>query len=429
MNRPTIEKSTLRLGFIPLTDCAVLVMAKELGFFARNGLDVTLVREASWANIRDKVALGALDGAHMLATMPLAATSGVSAVNRPMVTAFGMGLGGNGITLSNALHERMRALAPREEADSPLGSARALKRVIEADRRQGNPPLTFAHVFPASTHNYELRYWLAAGGIDPDRDVRLTVVPPPQMVSALGHGGIAGYCVGEPWNTRAAETGLGRMVATSYDLWNNSPEKVLGITREWAGRHPRTHQALLRALLEAARWLDDPDHRREAAGILSDGAYVGAPRTAIERGLSGRMQMAGGERLLRDFFVFHRYAANFPWRSHASWFLAQMIRWGDLPRAQDVAATAAAVYKPGLYRRVAAELGVPYPTVDRKGEGFHCAPWTLRAASQPIPMGPDCFLDGARFYPVLARSGTCQSDSREEAAGADTRLSEPRRAP
>jgi len=396
----TLEKTTLTLGFIPLTDCAPLVIAKEHGLFEKYGLDVTLSKETSWANIRDKVALGILDGAQMLAPMPLAMTLGLGPIHKPMVTALTLDLNGNAITVSNALHDRMQRADAAALRERPL-SARALKAVIEEDRRAGRPPLTFAMVFPESTHNYELRYWMAAAGIDPDNDVRLVVVPPPQMVGRLEQGDIDGYCVGEPWNAQAVQAGIGRTLITKYEIWNNSPEKVLGVTQEWAEQHPNTHHALLLALLAACHWLDEPDHRIEAASLIARSVYVNAPEHVVRMSMTGTFQYAADEmpRALPDFNVFHRYAANYPWRSHAVWFLTQMLRWGQLQRPIELQAVASAVYRPDIYRQAAAELGLPCPGIDYKTEGKHNAGWKLYEGSSSLPMGADGFLDGRLFDP------------------------------
>jgi nitrate/nitrite transport system substrate-binding protein len=395
-----LEKTAITLGFIPLTDCAPLVIAQEKGWFAKYGLDVTLSKETSWANIRDKVALGILDGAQMLAPMPLAMSLGIGPIHKPMVTAFTMDLNGNAITVSNSLYERMQRADAAAMAERPL-SARALKAVLDADRKAGRPPLTFAMVFPESTHNYELRYWMAAAGIDPERDVRLVVVPPPQMVGQLERGSIDGYCVGEPWNAQAVQAGIGRTLITKYEIWNNSPEKVLGVTQEWAEQYPNTHHALLLALLEAGRWLDEPDHRIEAAALIARSVYVNAPEHVVRMSMTGTFQYAADEmpRALPDFNVFHRYAANFPWRSHAVWFLTQMLRWGQFDRAIDLQAVAAAVYRPDLYRQAASQLGLPCPGIDYKTEGRHTAVWKLYEGESSLPMGADRFLDGRLFDP------------------------------
>lgn len=396
-----LEKTRLRLGFIPLTDCAPLVIAATKGHFRKYGLDVTLSKEASWANIRDKVAIGALDGGHMLAGMPLAATLGVGALAVPTVTAFSMDLNGNAITVSNELHERMQAADPEAMAQRPV-TARALKKVIDADKAAGRAPLTFAAVFPVSTHYYELSYWMASAGIDPVNDVRIIIIPPPQMVANLRARNVDGYCVGEPWNMRAVEAGIGRALITNYEIWNNNPEKVLGVNLEWAERHPNTHKALVMALMEAARWMDEPQNRLEVVRIISGRAYVNAPEEVVRMSMTGTIQYAKGEAPvpMPDFNVFYRYAATFPWRSHAVWFLTQMLRWGQIDRAIDIRGVAERVYRPDIYREAAAALGVPYPTVDHKTEGSRGGPWTLEQASAPIAMGADRFFDAMDYDPA-----------------------------
>ncbi|GGB25123.1 nitrate ABC transporter substrate-binding protein [Tistrella bauzanensis] len=395
------EKRDLTIGFIPLTDCAPLVIAHEKGFFKREGLNVTLSKEASWANIRDKMTIGALDAAHMLAGMPIAATLGLGAIAQPQITALSLDLNGNAITLSNTLFDRMAAADPAAMAERPM-TARALKTVIEADKAAGRPPLTFAAVFPVSSHMYELRYWLASAGIDPDQDLRIIVIPPPQMVANLRAGNCDGYCVGEPWNERAVEAGIGKVAITSVELWANQPEKVLGVAADWAAANPATHKAMLRAVISAGQWLDDPANRPEGADIIAGRAYVNAPAEVVRMSMTGTFRYAADEapRPLPDFNVFSRHAANFPWLSHAEWTLTQMIRWGQIDRPVDIAATAAAVYKPALYREVAAEMGLAAPTIDRKPEGVHDQPWTLTEATSPIAMGPDMFFDGGRFDPA-----------------------------
>lgn len=400
LNIANLEKTELTLGFIPLTDCAPLVVAKEKGYFEKYGLNVQLSKETSWANIRDKVALGILDGAQMLAGMPIAMSLGIGPMAKPMVTAFSMDLNGNAITVSTALYEKMRAVAPEAMKERPL-SARALKQVIEQNKKAAGEPLTFAMVFPYSTHNYELRYWMAAAGIDPDHDVRLVVVPPPQMVGQLEKGTIDGYCVGEPWNAQAVQAGLGHTLITKYEIWNNSPEKVLGVTQEWAEQYPKTHRALLMALLEASRWLDDLQNRLEAAAMISRSIYINAPEHIVRMSMTGTFQYATNEmpRALPDFNVFYRYAANFPWRSHALWFISQMVRWGQVSTAVDMHAVAEEVYRPDIYRDAAASIDLLYPSIDYKLEGLHDNIWKLHEGSESLLMGPDRFLDCRTFDP------------------------------
>jgi len=395
------EKKDVTFGIIPLTDCAPIVVAAEKGYFRKYGLNATVSKEASWANIRDKVAIGALDGAHMLAGMPIAATLGVGAVPKATVTAFSMDLNGNGITVSNDLYERMVKADPAAMKERPL-TARALKKVIDADKKAGKSPMTFAMVFPVSTHNYEIRYWMASAGIDPDNDVRLIVIPPPQMVANLQSRNIDGYCVGEPWNERAVTAGIGHTLITNYEIWNNNPEKVFGVNKEWADKYPNTHKAAVMALIEAAQWMDKPENRAEVVKIISQKSYVNAPEDVVKMSMTGTFRYSKGEapRPLPDFNVFYRYAATFPWRSHAEWFITQMIRWGQIEKPLNIKKVAADVYRPDIYREAAKALGVPVPTIDHKVEGKHAGNWSLTQATQPIPMGPDKFFDGMAFDPA-----------------------------
>lgn len=401
MNSDVPEKTRLNFGFIPLADCAPLVVAKERGYFERYGLEVSLHRQASWANIRDKLAVGALDGAHMLAAMPIAMSLGLDALHVPMVAPLALNLNGNAVTVSERLYQEMLAADAASMSTPPL-SARALKLVVEARRRQGKPPLTFAMVFPFSTHNYLLRYWLASAGIDPDRDIRLIVVPPPQMVSRLQTGNVDGYCVGEPWNELAVTEGMGRVVITSYEIWNNHPEKVFGVKRDWAELYPNTLKAVLMALLEAARWMDDAEHRDEVAALIAREDYVGVAESVLRLSMSGGFVYAPetAAKPLPDFDVFHRYAATFPWLSHAEWLMTQMMRWGQLAECSDIHSAAAAVYRPDLYRQAASGLGLPCPAVERKQEGGHAGHWLLEAGDSTLVMGADLFFDGMRFDPA-----------------------------
>jgi len=391
-----LEKTELSLGFIPLTDCAPFAIALEKGFFREQGLRVRLSREPSWANIRDKVCFGLLDGAQMLAGMPLAASLGAEAFRVPMVTGFALNLNGNAITVSNPLYQRLLDTGIPQQ--SPV-TADALKKLIETDKAKGLEPLHFAMVYPSSSHNYLLRYWLASAGIDPDYDIRLSVVPPPLMADCLAKGLIDGYCVGEPWNARAVEEGIGRVLISSGEIWNNHPEKVFAVTREWADAYPNTHQAILIALLKAARWLDLPRNRPEAVSILARSDYVDAPESALAAGLLGRFAYGLGEtpKVIPDFHVFHRYEANFPWVSHAEWILSQMQRWGQLPPTVDLKLAAASVYRPDIFQRAAAAFGLACPPFNRKPEGLHEEPWLLATSSETFTLGPDRFFDGAVF--------------------------------
>ena len=396
----TLEKSNLNLGFIPLTDCAPLVVAKEKGFFHQQGLNVELSRENSWANIRDKVSIGMLDGAQMLAAMPLASALAGSGNSVPMVASMSLDLNGNGITVSNDIYRRMLETG-ESSLDTLEGSGRALKKVIEENRAAGGKPLMFATVFPYSSHNYLLRYWLASAGIDPDRDIQLSVVPPPQMVNYLQAGVISGFCVGEPWNTLAVCNGLGHTLAASYDIWNNHPEKVFGVASSWAAANPNTHQAVLTALIQACEWIDRDENRQEVCELLSKGRYVNAPKEILEKSMLGTFQFSREEepQELEDFNVFYRYSANFPWRSHALWILTQMARWGQLQEPVELNRIALQVYRPELYRKAATSLSIDTPSEDYKIEGVHNSRWSLPGGEGELRMGGDLFFDGVSFNP------------------------------
>ena len=395
-----IEKTDLTLGIIPLTDCAPLVIAHEKGYFSKYGINSQISKEASWANIRDKVSIGALDAAHMLAGMPIASTLGVGAIKKPTITSYSTNLNGNGITVSNELYDRMVEADPQAMAERPV-SARALKKVIEADRAAGRNPMTFAMVFPVSTHNYEIRYWMADAGINPDKDVRLIVIPPPQMVANLTARNIDGYCVGEPWNERAVIAGIGKTLITNYEIWNNNPEKVVGVNLDWAEKNPNTHMAMIRALVEAAQWMDKPENRLQVVEIISRKSYVNAPVDVVKMSMTGTFRYAIDEepRPLPDFNVFYRYAATFPWRSHAVRFLSQMVRWGQIEKPLDIVRTANEIYRPDIYREAVKDMGIPLPTIDMKTEGTHAEGWTLEEATKPVAMGPDLFFNGDVFDP------------------------------
>ncbi|MEC9482694.1 MAG: CmpA/NrtA family ABC transporter substrate-binding protein [Halomonas sp.] len=395
---PEPELHRLALGMLPLNDAAPLVVALEEGFFDEEGLDVSLSVETSWAGLRDAMQLGLLDGAQMLALMPLASTLGLDGRTTPMVSAMTLNLGGNAITVSQALHERMLEQDP-DAMRSPATQARALAKVIEARRQAGKPQLRFANVYPFSSHRYLLRYWLATGGIDPDNDLELRVVPPPLMASQLASGRLDGYCVGEPWNRLAASRGQGRLLCGSFAIWGGSQEKVLGVREAWAQQYPNTHRALLRALLRACSWLDEPGNRERAARLLCLGGYLDVSPAVIEAGLHDLQQASANreEGGLAGATLFHRHAANFPWHSQTLWYARQMQRWGHLSEAIDLQSVVERCVRPDLYRQAAADLGISAPLVDSKVEGAHDAPWHLQGDRGDIAMMADCFLDGRRF--------------------------------
>ena len=365
------EKDELTFGFIKLTDMAPLAVAYELGYFEEEGLYVTLEPQANWKVLLDGVIDGNLDGAHMLAGQPLAATIGYG-TQAHIVTPFSMDLNGNGITVSNEVWAMMKEHVPHDDAGLPIHpiSAEALAPVVEAFNARGES-FNMGMVFPVSTHNYELRYWLAAGGLNPGfyspdntsgqigADVFLSVTPPPQMPATMEAGTIHGYCVGEPWNQQAVFKGIGVPVITDYEIWQNNPEKVFGMTAAFVEENPTTAILVTKALIRAAIWLDENDNanREAAVEILARPNYVGADAEVIAASMTGTFEYEPGDvREVPDFNVFFRYYATYPYYSDAIWYLTQMRRWGQIAEAQSddwYAEVAAAVYRPDIYLQAA----------------------------------------------------------------------------
>lgn len=368
-----VEKAQLTFGFIKLTDMAPLAIAKEKGFFEDEGLYVRLEAQANWKVLLDRVISGELDGAHMLAGQPVGATIGFG-TQADIVTPFSMDLNGNGITVSNEVWTKMKPHVPMENGKPvhPV-KADALKPVIYEFKSTGTP-FRMGMVFPVSTHNYELRYWLAAAGISPgfytetditgttDAEVLLSVTPPPQMPATLEAGTIHGYCVGEPWNQQAVFKGIGVPVTTNYDIWKNNPEKVFGVSKAWAEQNPKTLVAITKALIRAGKWLDENNgaNRKEAAEILSRPEYVGADFEVIANSMTGTFEFEKGDkRSMPDFNVFFRYHATYPYYSDCIWFLTQMRRWGQIttPRTSDwYHETAKKIYLPEVWLEAANQL-------------------------------------------------------------------------
>ncbi len=386
-------------GFMPLLDSAILVAAKEKGFASGEGVDLTLVRETSWANIRDRMAVGHFQAAHMLGPMPIAANLGLTPLAAKTIAPIALGLGGNAITVSNALWARMVAHGAKSDLD-PSAAGEALRAAITEQRASQEATIRFAVVHPFSGHNYELRYWLAACGINPGRDVEITIVPPPLMVDALAAGAIDGYCVGEPWSTAAAKAAHGRIVTVKAALWRSSPEKVLGVAAVWAEREPEALAALLRAMCRSAQWCASPQNHRELAEILSARAFIDRPAEWMMHGLSGALDIGGGEvRRAEDFFVPFAKAATFPWKSHALWFYSQMVRWGQVEHAPERASIARETYRPDLDRKALKPLGIAFPSANAKVEGALVTPTPVGSAGASLMLGPDGFFDGKLFDP------------------------------
>lgn len=373
----------VRAGFIPLVDASVLIAAAEFGFAAREGLTLDLVKDVSWANVRDRLAFRQFDIAHMLSPMPVASMLGLGSNPSPTITPFSLGRGGNAITLSTRLFERMRDIGGISENASALENAQSLAKVLLDMKARGEALPMFGVTYPFSSHNYEFRYWLAAGGINPDRDVKLVVVPPPLTSDALAAGAIDGFCVGAPWNMIASERGVGRIVAAKQDIWPSAPEKVIGMRPEWADSHADTVSRLIAALDAAARWCDQPDNHDALAEVLADPRFIAAPVHIIRHVLAGEfgLDAKGNRRIIPDYFKFHRQFANYPKPGHALWIYSQMIRWGQAELSEQGLKAAASAYRPDLYR---AALGEGPDHADFGMEGLNTS---------------DGFMDGHVFDP------------------------------
>ena len=427
------EKEELKFGFIKLTDMAPLAIAYERGYFEDEGLFVTLEPQANWKVLLDRVIDGELDGAHMLAGQPLGATIGFG-TKAHVVTAFSMDLNGNGITVANDIWAQMKKYVPMENG-RPLHPIKAdyLKPVVEKYKADGKP-FNMGMVFPVSTHNYELRYWLAAGGIHPGfysntdisgqigADALLSVTPPPQMPATMEAGTIHGYCVGEPWNQQAVFKGIGVPVITDYQIWKNNPEKVFGVAGSWAEKNPQTHLAVIKALIRAAKWLDENDNanRPQAVKILARSEYVGADYEVIANSMTGTFEYEKGDkRAVPDFNVFYRYFATYPYYSDAIWYLTQMRRWGQIGDYRPDSwyhSVARQVYKPQIYLQAAAML-VAEGKVDKKD-----FPWQSDGYRQPQTHFIDNIVYDGRQPNAYLQKFAIGLKGRETIAGSEIKI-------
>ena len=325
-----MTNTPLTIGFIPLVDAAALIVAVDKGFTAAEGLNVTLVREVSWSNVRDKLNIGVFDAAHLLAPVAIASTLGLSQVKVPIVAPFNLGLNGNAITVSPALYAAIMGEADGDPAD-PMVTAKALARVVAARRKAGGEPLTFGMTFPFSTHNYQLRFWMAAGGVDPDEDVRLVVLPPPYMVDSLASGHVDAFCVGAPWNSVAVDLSVGHILHFVSDILERAAEKVLAVREAWALENPDVLARLARAHGKAADFIENPDNRDEVARILAMPDRIDVDPEVIRRTLDGRLKISpdGTMRQSERYLLVGREGAARPDPVQAAWLYAQMVRWGQ----------------------------------------------------------------------------------------------------
>jgi ABC-type nitrate/sulfonate/bicarbonate transport system substrate-binding protein len=358
----------LRIGFIPLADAAALIVAVDKGFAAAEGLDVTLVREVSWSNVRDKLNIGLFDAAHLLAPVAIASSLGLGHVKVPITAPFNLGLNGNAITVSPALHADIMSEIEGDPFD-PMATALALARVVAARRKSGAEPLTLGMTFPFSTHNYQLRFWMAAGGVDPDEDVRLVVLPPPYMVDSLASGHVDAFCVGAPWNSVAVDLGVGHILHFVADILVRAAEKVLAVRQNWSKQNPEVVAALVRAAFRAAEFIEQPQNRAEAARILSAPERIGVDAEVIQRTLDGRLKISpdGTMRESSRYLLVGREGAARPDPVQAAWLYAQMVRWGQASFSPEALNTAMAVFRPDLYDAALGREGKPADAPDTIG--------------------------------------------------------------
>jgi two-component system, oxyanion-binding sensor len=342
--------TSLHIGFIPLVDAASLILAVDKGFTAAEGLDVTLAREVSWSNVRDKLNIGLFDAAHLLAPVAISSSLGLGHVKVPIAAPFNLGINGNAITVSPKLHAEIMGEIDGDRFD-PMATALALARVVAARRKAGREPLTFGMTFPFSTHNYQLRFWMAAGGLDPDEDVHLVVLPPPYMVDSIASGHVDAFCVGAPWNSIAVDRGVGHILHFVSDILVRAAEKVLAVREGWSERHPETVAALVRACARAAEFIEQPANRGEAARILAHPERLGVNAEVIQRTLDGQLKISsdGTIRESSRYLLVGREGAARPEPVQAAWLYAQMVRWGQTSIDAEALKTAMTVFRPDLY--------------------------------------------------------------------------------
>ena len=341
------ELTEVKIGFIPLTDCAPIVVAAEMGFDKKYGIKIVPSKEASWAAIRDKTVNGELHAAHVLYGLVYGVQMGIGGQQKDMNVLMTLNHNGQGITLSNQLK------------DKGVKDGKTLKRLLENENRD----YTFAQTFPTGTHAMWLNYWLAANGIDPIKDVKTIVVPPPQMVANMRIGNMDGYCVGEPWNARAIYDKVGYTVATSQDIWADHPEKVLGTTAEFVAKNPNTARAMVMAILEASKYIEATENRAKVAELISQKSYVNAPKDVILGRFLGEYDNGNGRKWKDANFMkfFEDGKVPFPYLSDGMWFLTQHKRWGMLKSDPDYLAIAKKVNRIDIYTEAASALGISVP--------------------------------------------------------------------
>jgi NitT/TauT family transport system ATP-binding protein len=363
----------LRIGYIPLVDATTLFVAADQGFAAEQGLDIELVREVSWSNVRDKLNIGLFDAAHLLSPVAIASSLGLGHVRVPLIVPFNLGINGNAITVSPGLFALLSDVSDGDLTD-PKASGRALARVIAERKKHGGEPLTFGMTFPFSNHNYQLRFWMAVADIDPEEDVRLVVLPPPYMVESLASGHVDGFCVGAPWNSVAVDSGVGHILHFGCEITAHVSEKVLALREQWAEQNPNMLAALLRALGSASEFAEDANNLSAVANIVAD--RLGVAPELVVRTLTGTLKIdaEGTVRHSENYISIGRGDVSRPDTVQAAWAYAQIVRWGQAPLSQDLCARAQNVFRPGLYDAVLGSTAEPKLVTPRDGIGAFSGP-------------------------------------------------------
>lgn len=389
----------VRVGFMPLMDAAPVIVASERGMAGSEGLQLTLLRETSWATLRDRIAVGHLHAAHMLAPMPIAANLGLGPLPMSLIAPIALGFGGNTITVSGALWEELEKHGATADFD-PSAAASALRRLVEARRVASRPRIVLAIVHPHSAHHYQVAYWLDVAGLVPGTDVELVIVPPPLTAAALAGGQVDAFCAGEPWGSIAVAENAGRILTTTAHIWRSSPEKVLGVRKAWADKSADRLARMIRAIHKAAVWCDDPANHVELAELLAEPRFLDLPASVLMASLARRLTAADGtQRLVDGFLTFAANAATFPWISQALWFYTQMVRLGQTTLTAENVARARETYRPDLYRQALAPLGVALPSANAKTEGALTHATPVGSATGRLVLGADSFFDGRVFDP------------------------------
>ncbi|MEO0030334.1 MAG: hypothetical protein RIS94_92 [Pseudomonadota bacterium] len=394
MPRETGAKADLTIGFLPLVDSALLILAREHGFADAEGLRLALVKDMSWATVLDRLLYGHTDAAHMVAPLAIATTLGRGRPAQPLSVPFVLGLNGNAITMRPELADQ---LAPAGGLADPAEAGARLKAIVAAGRK-----LRFGVVHRYSSHNYMLRYWLAACGVRPDHDVEITTVAPPFCADALEAGEVDAICVGEPWNSVAVERGAGRIVLVTAQIWRRGVEKVLALREKVLDERREETEALVRALVRAARHFVDPDHWDENAALLARPEYVGGDAMLIKRAISDRLLLAQGAEPspFPDFMFQYREAANFPWVSQAEWLYTQMVRWEPPGFDAGDARRAARVFRPDVYRSALTGTAEPLPGASSKVEGSLAGTTVVGTQQGRMTLESNRFFDGGVFDPA-----------------------------